>query len=132
MSQMQKLTSVCKLGFLVFTLILINSCWANIVDNEVGDDPEYRMIQGVKVYQGDRECVLVGGLCVHSDDCLEPTSNKGLCSSHAHLGVECCYELPLKPAPCEQHMGICRNRCPVNLQRPGVDCIDGEVCCVLV
>lgn len=50
------------------------------------------VLQGVRVYPNDRQCVLVGGLCVQSSDCTEPTSNKGLCPTSAHLGVECCYE----------------------------------------
>lgn len=50
------------------------------------------MYQGVKVYKGDRECVLVGGLCIHIDDCNQPTSTKGLCPTNAHHNIECCYE----------------------------------------
>ncbi|XP_037955908.1 uncharacterized protein LOC119685636 isoform X2 [Teleopsis dalmanni] len=77
----------------VFVIVAINGICAHVEDNEVDDVPEYHMLQGVKVYQGDRQCVLVGGLCVHSSDCNEPTTTRGLCPTNSHRGVECCYEL---------------------------------------
>ncbi|XP_065368497.1 U-scoloptoxin(19)-Tl1a [Calliphora vicina] len=119
-------------GVIAITLISIHCITANISDNEVNDIPETYMVQGVKVYQGDRECVLVGGLCVHNSDCNEPTSNKGLCPSNSHRGVECCYELPVRPAPCHEHLGECMDRCHKTLMRPGTDCENGQICCVLI
>ncbi|XP_075164922.1 uncharacterized protein LOC142237476 isoform X1 [Haematobia irritans] len=120
-------------GFMLITLLSITPVIrADIENNEVSDGPEYQMIQGVKVYRGDRECILVGGLCVHNSDCLESTTNKGLCPSNQHMGVECCYELPMRPAPCHQHWGECMDRCHKALLRPGTDCENGQVCCVLV
>ncbi|KPU76061.1 uncharacterized protein Dana_GF12088, isoform B [Drosophila ananassae] len=65
---------------------------ANTDTNNV-DDPEVYMLQGVRVYPNDRQCVLVGGLCVATTDCMEPTTNKGLCPTSAGHDVECCYEL---------------------------------------
>lgn len=117
----------------MITLISIHSITADLENNEVGDEaPEYYMFQGVKVYQGDRHCVLVGGLCVHHSDCLEATTNKGLCPTNSHLGVECCYELPVRPALCREHLGECMDRCHKTLMRPGTDCQSGQVCCVLI
>ncbi|XP_005176433.1 U-scoloptoxin(19)-Tl1a [Musca domestica] len=119
-------------GLILILSISTTPVTADIDDNEVSDPPEYRMIQGVKVYRGDRQCVLVGGLCVHNSDCLLPTTNKGLCPSNQHLGVECCYELPVRPAPCDQHLGECMDRCHKALMRPGTDCKNGQVCCALI
>ncbi|XP_017060936.1 uncharacterized protein LOC108101191 isoform X2 [Drosophila ficusphila] len=76
---------------LVGTILMLSQVQANIDTNEV--DPDFYMLQGVRVYPNDRQCVLVGGLCVQTKDCLEPTSNKGLCPTSAGQGVECCYEL---------------------------------------
>ncbi|KAM7342284.1 U-scoloptoxin(19)-Sm1a [Cochliomyia hominivorax] len=119
-------------GVIAIILVSVQYITANVNDNEVNDIPETYMVQGVKVYQGDRECVLVGGLCVHSSDCNEPTSNKGLCPSNTHRGVECCYELPVRPAPCSEHLGECMDRCHKTLMRPGTDCENGQICCVLI
>ncbi|EDV36170.1 uncharacterized protein Dana_GF12088, isoform A [Drosophila ananassae] len=104
---------------------------ANTDTNNV-DDPEVYMLQGVRVYPNDRQCVLVGGLCVATTDCMEPTTNKGLCPTSAGHDVECCYELPVRPAPCAQHFGECMDRCHQRLLRPGTDCENGQVCCVLI
>ncbi|XP_054739358.1 U-scoloptoxin(19)-Tl1a [Anastrepha obliqua] len=120
------------LSVLLIAQVPINGISAGTDDNLIDNVPEYYLMQGVKVYPGDRECALVGGLCVHTSDCLEPTTNRGLCPSNTHRGVECCYELPLRPAPCEQHLGICMDRCAEVLQRPGTDCQGGQVCCVLI
>lgn len=41
----------------------------------------------------DRECAMVGGICVSVDDC-DPeylSTTKGLCPSNKHNNVECCY-----------------------------------------
>ncbi|XP_016988205.2 U-scoloptoxin(19)-Tl1a isoform X1 [Drosophila rhopaloa] len=116
---------------LVASTILVLQVQANVETNEV-DQPDTYMLQGVHVYPNDRQCVLVGGLCVKTDDCIEPTSNKGLCPSSAGLGVECCYELPVRPAPCAEHLGQCMDRCHQRLLRPGTDCENGQVCCVLI
>ncbi|KAH8299835.1 hypothetical protein KR044_006704 [Drosophila immigrans] len=116
---------------LVAALMLLQLVSAYIETNEV-DSPDMYMLQGVRVYQNDRQCVLVGGLCVHTDDCVSPTTNKGLCPSSAHMGVECCFELPVRPAPCSQHLGECMDRCNPRLHRPGTDCENGQVCCLLL
>ncbi|XP_064542710.1 U-scoloptoxin(19)-Tl1a isoform X1 [Drosophila montana] len=128
MSNTIKFLGLCLVSALVLQLIS-----ADIETNEVNDNnsPEY-MLQGVRVYPNDRHCVLVGGLCVHTSDCNLPTTNKGLCPTSAHLGVECCYELPVRPAPCAQHLGACMEYCGQGLQRPGTDCENGEFCCVLI
>ncbi|XP_017060927.1 U-scoloptoxin(19)-Tl1a isoform X1 [Drosophila ficusphila] len=115
---------------LVGTILMLSQVQANIDTNEV--DPDFYMLQGVRVYPNDRQCVLVGGLCVQTKDCLEPTSNKGLCPTSAGQGVECCYELPVRPAPCAEHLGQCMDRCHQRLLRPGTDCQNGQVCCVLI
>ncbi|KAH8252218.1 hypothetical protein KR038_003077 [Drosophila bunnanda] len=112
-------------------LIMLHHVQADVETNEV-DSGETYMLQGVKVYPNDRQCVLVGGLCVQSEDCLEPTTNRGLCPSSAGRGVECCYELPVRPAPCAQHLGQCMDKCHLRLHRPGNDCENGQVCCVLI
>ncbi|KAH8254468.1 hypothetical protein KR032_010218 [Drosophila birchii] len=114
----------------VTALIMLHHVEADVETNEV-DLGETYMLQGVKVYPNDRQCVMVGGLCVKSEDCLEPTTNRGLCPSSAN-GVECCYELPVRPAPCAQHLGQCMDRCHHRLHRPGNDCKEGQVCCVLI
>lgn len=41
------------------------------------------------MYSYTNACSSVGGLCVHTADCLEPTSTKGLCADN---GAECCYQ----------------------------------------
>lgn len=57
----------------------------------------YFLIQdyfGVHVYPQERDCAMLGGMCVHTEDC-EPsqlTSTKGLCPNFRDLGVECCYQ----------------------------------------
>ncbi|KAH8402426.1 hypothetical protein KR009_011876 [Drosophila setifemur] len=105
---------------------------ANELETNTVDEGYTYMLQGVLVYPNDRECVMVGGICVASNDCLASTTNKGLCPTSSALGVECCYELPVRPAPCDQHLGMCMDRCHHRLQRPGTDCENGQVCCVLV
>ncbi|XP_032570494.1 U-scoloptoxin(19)-Tl1a isoform X1 [Drosophila sechellia] len=116
---------------LVSSILLLHQAQANIETNDV-NDPNYYMLQGVRVYPNDRQCVMVGGLCVAESDCIEPTSNKGLCPTSAGEGVECCYELPVRPAPCAEHLGQCMDRCHQRLLRPGLDCKNGQVCCVLI
>ncbi|EDW56648.1 uncharacterized protein LOC6615401 isoform X2 [Drosophila sechellia] len=83
---------------LVSSILLLHQAQANIETNDV-NDPNYYMLQGVRVYPNDRQCVMVGGLCVAESDCIEPTSNKGLCPTSAGEGVECCYELRSNPTP---------------------------------
>lgn len=99
---------------------------------------------------------MVGGLCVEKHECAEGqlASKSGLCPQNKHLGVECCYEgkirsfvvvsfeklyffnfffiVPIRPAPCREHLGACMERCNKSLQRPATDCSNGDVCCVLV
>ncbi|KMY95589.1 U-scoloptoxin(19)-Tl1a isoform X1 [Drosophila simulans] len=116
---------------LVSSILVLHQAQANIETNDV-NDPNYYMLQGVRVYPNDRQCVMVGGLCVAESDCIEPTSNKGLCPTSAGEGVECCYELPVRPAPCAEHLGQCMDRCHQRLLRPGLDCKNGQVCCVLI
>ena len=116
---------------LVSSILVLHQAQANIETNDV-NDPSYYMLQGVRVYPNDRQCVMVGGLCVAESDCIEPTSNKGLCPTSAGEGVECCYELPVRPAPCAEHLGQCMDRCHQRLLRPGSDCKNGQVCCVLI
>ncbi|KAL7736933.1 hypothetical protein ACLKA6_008798 [Drosophila palustris] len=131
MSYKSKFLGLCLC--LVSAALMLQLVCANIETNEVTDNnAEFYMLQGVRVYPNDRQCSLVGGLCVQTSDCTEPTSNKNLCPSSTHLGVECCYELPVRPAPCSQHMGACMDRCHQRLIRPGTDCENGQVCCVLV
>ncbi|XP_016953633.1 uncharacterized protein LOC108026930 isoform X2 [Drosophila biarmipes] len=81
---------------LVSALLVLHQVQANVETNEVDTSDTY-MLQGVEVFPNDRQCVLVGGLCVKTDDCIEPTTNKGLCPSSAGRGVECCYELRSAP-----------------------------------
>ncbi|XP_017007817.1 uncharacterized protein [Drosophila takahashii] len=81
---------------LVSAILVLHQAQANVETNEV-DTPEHYMLQGVRVYPNDRQCVLVGGLCVKTEDCLEPTTNKGLCPTSQGQGVECCYELRSPP-----------------------------------
>ncbi|KAH8347952.1 hypothetical protein KR084_002495 [Drosophila pseudotakahashii] len=116
---------------LVSAILVLHQVQANVETNEV-DTAEPYLLQGVRVYPNDRQCVLVGGLCVKTEDCLEPTTNKGLCPTSADQGVECCYELPVRPAPCGEHLGECKDRCHQRLVRPGNDCENGQVCCVLI
>ncbi|XP_017836149.1 uncharacterized protein LOC108595430 isoform X2 [Drosophila busckii] len=88
MSYKSNLLGLCLLA----TALILQVVCANVVTNEVTDD--FYMLQGVRVYSNDRQCTLLGGICVKSSDCSLPTTNKGLCPTNAHLGVECCYELP--------------------------------------
>ncbi|XP_017072598.1 uncharacterized protein LOC108108890 isoform X2 [Drosophila eugracilis] len=83
---------------LVSTILVLHQVHADIETNEVDTSDVYRL-QGVLVYPNDRQCVLVGGLCVKTDDCNEPTTNKGLCPTSASQGVECCYELRSSSPP---------------------------------
>ncbi|XP_016927709.1 uncharacterized protein [Drosophila suzukii] len=117
---------------LVSTILVLHQVLADVETNEVDTSGDVYMLQGVRVYPNDRQCVLVGGLCVETKDCLEPTSNRGLCPSSAGQEVECCYELPVRPAPCAEHLGQCMDRCHQRLLRPGNDCKNGQVCCVLI
>ncbi|XP_034478772.1 uncharacterized protein LOC117785009 isoform X2 [Drosophila innubila] len=85
------------IGLCLVSALMLQFVCANIETNDVNDNnDEYYMLQGVRVYPNDRQCSLVGGLCVQTSDCTEPTSNKNLCPSSTHLGVECCYELKPK------------------------------------
>lgn len=47
---------------------------------------------GVRVYDLDPDCAMLGGLCVKSKDCLLQPTKSGLCPSNQPRGVECCYE----------------------------------------
>ena len=44
------------------------------------------------MYNIDRDCAMLGGLCVEKSDCITSTSRQGLCPSNQAKGVECCYE----------------------------------------
>ncbi|KAH8416219.1 hypothetical protein KR222_011555 [Zaprionus bogoriensis] len=114
---------------LAAVLVLQYVC-ADIETNEVND--EYYMVAGVRVYHHDRQCILLGGLCVQSSDCKLPTTNKGLCPSTTHLGVECCYEFVPKLAPCRQYGAECMDWCNPGVRQNSTDCTDGQFCCILM
>lgn len=40
--------------------------------------------------------------------------------------------VPVRPAPCKEHLGECMDRCHKTLMRPGTDCENGQKCCVLI
>lgn len=97
----------------------------------------FSVVGGIKIYEKERLCALVGGSCVYRADCYpdELTSIKGLCTSNRHLGVECCYRIkfPKKIQKCEEDFqGACMSRCHPSLKRPADDCDSGLHCCVLV
>lgn len=76
---------------------------------------------------------MLGGLCVHEKDCGSGqfTQKKGLCTDH-DIGVECCYQVIAREAPCHQFGGMCMDNCGATVQQPfGNDCGD-KICCILV
>lgn len=97
----------------------------------------FKDIGGVKIYEKERLCALIGGSCVEKVNCYpgELASHKGLCPKNKYLGVECCYKvkLPKKVQKCEDDFyGACMERCHPLLKRPATDCAEGETCCALV
>lgn len=53
------------------------------------------------MFKLDRECAMVGGICMNVDDC-DPeylSTTKGLCPTNAVHNVECCYR-------CKDHLVI--------------------------
>uniref|UniRef100_A0A182SG30 Uncharacterized protein n=1 Tax=Anopheles maculatus TaxID=74869 RepID=A0A182SG30_9DIPT len=88
---------------------------------------------GVKLYKMERPCAMLGGMCVQTSECKSRPGKEGLCPENGHLGVDCCYEVkPAKNLTCHEYRGACMDRCAEGLQRPSVDCADGQMCCVLV
>lgn len=86
---------------------------------------------GVNVYTQSRECAMLGALCVLASDCEkgELTHKKGLCPDH-EIGVECCYKITPRAAPCHQFGGVCMEECTAALRQPlGNDCGD-KTCCI--
>lgn len=76
---------------------------------------------------------MLGGLCVHENDCAKGqfTQKSGLCEDH-DIGVECCYQVIEREAPCHQFGGVCMDHCGTTVQQPfGNDCGD-KTCCILV
>ncbi|EDW02161.1 U-scoloptoxin(19)-Sm1a [Drosophila grimshawi] len=122
------------LGLCLVSAIMLQFVCADIETNEVNDnDPKFFMHEGVRVYlPHEEECVKLGGLCIQTRDCDKRTSYEGLCPTNKKYGVECCFEYSVKPAPCSHFSGECMERCNKDLERPGNDCNNGEVCCVLV
>ncbi|GAB0093346.1 uncharacterized protein DMENIID0001_084360 [Sergentomyia squamirostris] len=109
----------------VFCVILV-SAYPPIDNNETLDVDD-----DIKYWEIDRECAMVGGVCVHQDDCEHTTSTPGLCPTNKHYGVECCYKLRDRVTTCRKQLGACMDRCNINLQRSATDC-PNQVCCVLV
>ncbi|XP_035916742.1 U-scoloptoxin(19)-Sm1a [Anopheles stephensi] len=88
---------------------------------------------GVKLYKMERPCAMLGGMCVQKSECNSRPGKEGLCPENGHLGVDCCYEVkPAKNLTCHEYRGACMDRCAEGLQRPSVDCTEGQMCCVLV
>ncbi|XP_049292498.1 U-scoloptoxin(19)-Sm1a [Anopheles funestus] len=88
---------------------------------------------GVKLYKMERPCAMLGGMCVKTSECNSRPAKEGLCPENGHLGVDCCYEVkPAKNLTCHEYRGACMDQCAEGLQRPSVDCTDGQKCCVLV
>lgn len=94
-----------RIGLLCMRIdfVIRTFCWIKIFENYFQDQGEFennfwnllgssQYISGVKVYSMDRDCAMVGGVCIQSSDCVVPTSKKGLCPSNQLFGVECCYE----------------------------------------
>ncbi|KAG4075376.1 hypothetical protein HA402_003167 [Bradysia odoriphaga] len=120
---------------LVYALISLSFIYATcgVIENNETSDSDYF---GIHVYPQERQCAMLGGMCVHKDDC-EPTqltSTKGLCPNNSGLGVECCYQvLPRSSATCRQFLGECMPSCNDNLVRyEANDCPENTKCCTLV
>lgn len=48
---------------------------------------------GLRMFKLDKECAMVGGICMDVDDC-DPeylSTTKGLCPTNSGHNVECCY-----------------------------------------
>lgn len=76
---------------------------------------------------------MLGGLCVLESDCEKDqlTYKSGLCPDRA-IGVECCYKIVPKAAPCHRFGGACTDECAFTLRQPlGNDCGD-KTCCILI
>ncbi|KAL5286163.1 hypothetical protein ACFFRR_007685 [Megaselia abdita] len=79
-------------------MVILTICFAirgingGVDDNEIISDDYPSQFGGVKLYSIERDCAMVGGICVHNSDCVSPTSKKGLCPSNQFAGVECCWE----------------------------------------
>uniref|UniRef100_A0A1L8DNT2 Putative conserved secreted protein n=2 Tax=Nyssomyia neivai TaxID=330878 RepID=A0A1L8DNT2_9DIPT len=118
------LTRIVVIGMIICVMGVL--AYPPIENNETLDEEGE-----IKLWEIERECAMVGGVCVHRDDCDHVTSTTGLCPSNKHYGVECCYKLKIRLTTCHNHFGECMNECNPRIQRPATDC-PGQVCCVLV
>ncbi|XP_031637725.1 uncharacterized protein LOC116351310 [Contarinia nasturtii] len=129
-----------KLNALISTMML-TIIFAIIVDCRLINAPtdaenEEYYFSGVPVYTPSRECSMAGGICVQEGDCAKGQLvgyKLGLCEDH-EMGVECCYEVIPREAPCKQFGGKCTKNCKQNSLRQHLanDCTGDEICCVLV
>ncbi|KAJ6644300.1 hypothetical protein Bhyg_09267 [Pseudolycoriella hygida] len=125
--------ALMSLSFICVTCGVIESI-ENIENNETNESSEMEYF-GVKVYPQERHCAMVGGMCVHQDDCepLHLTSTRNLCPKHKNKGVECCYQVIPRPAPCKQFLGECKKTCnPSLVQSQANDCPEDKKCCALI
>lgn len=102
--------------------------------NSYDESNENYYYAGVSLYTPSRECASLGGLCVHENDCAQGqfTQKTGLCEDH-DIGVECCYQVVEREAPCAQFGGVCMENCGVTIpQSLANDCGADKFCCILV
>uniref|UniRef100_A0A1B0DK33 Uncharacterized protein n=1 Tax=Phlebotomus papatasi TaxID=29031 RepID=A0A1B0DK33_PHLPP len=117
---------IAKVAVIVSIFVIFVAAYPPIDNNETLEEDG-----DIKLWEIERECAMVGGLCVHKDDCDHVTSTTGLCPSNKRYGVECCYKLKYRITTCKNHLGECMDRCHHSLQRTSTDC-SGQVCCVLI
>ncbi|XP_059613138.1 U-scoloptoxin(19)-Sm1a [Phlebotomus argentipes] len=116
---------VVRIAVIATVCVALVAAYPQIDNNETLDEGD------IRVWEIERECAMVGGLCVHKDDCDHVTSTAGLCPSNKAMGVECCYKLKSRLTSCVNQLGVCMDRCHPRIQTPATDC-PGQVCCILV
>lgn len=89
--------------------------------------------KGVTVYAPSHECKMLGGLCVLEGDCEKDNTvhKRGLCPDR-DIGVECCYEVIPRSAPCQTFGGLCMDECGVTVQQTLVNDCGDKKCCIQV
>ncbi|XP_055312355.1 uncharacterized protein LOC129574395 [Sitodiplosis mosellana] len=123
-----------KFNSLVSTVMLVAVMFAIAADCAIiSDETIFDYYQGVPIYKRSRECSMLGGQCVQEGDCAkgELSHKRGLCPDR-EMGVECCYRVEPRPAPCEQYGGDCMDGCGDGVRNALGVCPGIQKCCILV
>ncbi|XP_066942164.1 U-scoloptoxin(19)-Tl1a-like [Macrobrachium rosenbergii] len=114
------MTSV-KIVLLVIISLALCECRAGSADDGAPESP----LQ-------EEPCSSEGGICALEEFCPARfrISEKGLCPTQQHKGVECCGIVPSNLRSCEDRGGECY-AAETCRKIPSVTCPAGEACCLL-